>query len=476
MALNCQQISRSAMPISCSPLNRLICIFILTLSLYTCFISSGYAKQEVKQQIAISAVVSGRVNAGDVVVQESSVTKRLSGEGPVKMEVSILRGLVILFFVATVVKMCFAYVRNKKKSDNENKTEDDIYYLTTRKNNNEGYEKYINEIQYLDRKKLLEAKRDNENGDDHCQKWFIWRRIKFMLRNSMKFILPINNKDPHEEVAIRVYERLRLRNAQLRELEEQAQEYLINKEKQDDEITIGKRAYHLASTDLFVEKAMTYLEDRAEKYKNSGHRKILFGQSTYFFGTVLALLMLANFQIIGNEESHFLGFIHGFTLELPTDQNLTERIITTEPNGKITKVEKYYANHTMDRLSSLAKNANHSTDRLSSFAKSFSALGMIVLLGVSFTRYGKVMLDQSERLLERRHALRQGRLFVHLNDGKLDINEMEKAFNWNVAGANSFSHLPTESHAPWGSVIKEIGHKVPELMQSVIEAISGKRK
>jgi len=474
--------------------------------------------QAVKQHIAASLVVSGRANSGGVVMQESVITKGLQGEEQLKMEVPFLRGLVIFFFVGLVVKLCLTYVRNKKSFDNNIIPKDDIHYLECRKNNetqkeNKGsYEKYINEIQYLDRKKLLEAKRDNENGDHHYQKWFIWRRIKFLLRNLMKIILPINNKDPHEEVAIRVYERLRLRNAQLRELEEQAQGYLVNKdvkaasEELDDKgflssilvplsdfitkissnkkylsdskpaISVGARAYHLASTDLFVEKAMTYLEDRAEKYKKSGHRNILFGQLIYAGGAFLALLILANFQIIGNEGSRFLGFIPGFTLEMPTDPNVSERTTTTEPNGKITKVEKYYQIHTTDRLSSFAKNENHTTDRLSSFAKSFSALGMIVLLGVSFTRYGKVMLDQAERLLERRHALRQGRLFVHLNDGKLDINEMEKAFNWNVSGANSFSHLPTESHAPWGSVIKEIGHKVPELIQSAIEAISGKQK
>ncbi len=464
----------------------------------------------IKQHIAASAVVSGRANDSGVEVQKSVNTKGLSVEDEANTELPFLRGLVIFFFVGLFWRWRVVYLRNKNKSNNIH-PKDDLEYLRIRKDVNENkedkkgklpYEEYINEIQYLDRKKLLEAKRGNENGDDHYQKWFIWRRITFRLRDWMKVILPINNKDPHEEVAIRVYERLRLRNAQLRELEEQAHGYIVNKdmkaasEKLDNKgflssilmplsdfitkissdkkhisdskpaTSVGARAYHLASTDLFVEKAMTYLEDRAETYKKSGHRNIRVGQFIYGAGAFLALLILANFQIIRNEGNPYFGFIDPFLISHIEDSkeknNLTEKITTTtELNRKITTLEKY---------------ENHTTDGFSSFAKSFSALGMIVLLGVSFTRYGKVMLDQAERLLERRHALRQGRLFVHLNDGKLDINEMEKAFNWNVAGANSFSHLPTESQAPWGSVIKEIGHKVPELIQSAIEAISGKRK
>lgn len=101
---------------------------------------------------------------------------------------------------------------------------------------------------------------------------------------------------------------------------------------------------------------------------------------------------------------------------------------------------------------------------------------MIVLVGVSLIRYGKVLLEQAEQLYERRHALRQGRLFVHLNDGKLTLEEMEATFNWNVSGKNAFSHLPTESQAPWGSVFHQITHKLPEIVKNGLEKLSQKLK
>lgn len=76
------------------------------------------------------------------------------------------------------------------------------------------------------------------------------------------------------------------------------------------------------------------------------------------------------------------------------------------------------------------------------------------------------MLDQSERLFEKRHALRQGRLYVHLNDGQLSIDELEKAFNWNQSQQNAFGEIPTDASAPWGSVMTEIAKTIPEIMKS----------
>ena len=353
---------------------------------------------------------------------------------------------------------------------------DDLELLNELFKPDEKYEHgvYIKGIQYADRKKLLQSKKENENKKG-------------------------NDTDQHEAVATRVYERLRLRNAQLRELEEQARGYLVNddlkaaSDKQDEKekghlssilnpladfyakispdckseadkskaINVGTRAYHLAVTDLFVEKAMTYLEDRAKEYKDKGEEMIKNGQRTYIFGTFVAFIFLAEGFVAPDFIQEYIPTIYKAAPTLLIEQSKT--IVKTEKGVETT-------------LKTIEKHEPNTGDSVSKFTKSFSILGMIVLVGVSLTRYGKVMLDQAERLFERRHALRQGRLYVHLNDGKLDIDELDKAFNWNVAGANSFSHLPTEAQAPWGTVFKEIGHKVPELMQSAIEALTGKRK
>ncbi len=89
------------------------------------------------------------------------------------------------------------------------------------------------------------------------------------------------------------------------------------------------------------------------------------------------------------------------------------------------------------------------------FAKGFTFFGLLVLLAVRSWHYGKAMMDQAERLRERRHALRQGRLFVHLKDGELTIDELKKVFTWNVSNGNAFANIPTEASAPWGGIFKD---------------------
>jgi hypothetical protein len=112
---------------------------------------------------------------------------------------------------------------------------------------------------------------------------------------------------------------------------------------------------------------------------------------------------------------------------------------------------------------------------ISTFTRAFTAYGMVVLAGVGFWKYSKAMLDQSERLYERRHALRQGRLFVHLNDGKLTIDQMEKAFKWNESQANAFADINTDASAPWGSVAKELAKSFPDIFKAGVQAM-GKGK
>ena len=354
----------------------------------------------------------------------------------------------------------------------------------------DNYTDYIESLQLIDRKKLIEE--EHRKVEEHRAANWIFKFIRWVKKWFLK-----NDKDPHEQVAMRVYERLRLRNAQLRELEEQARGFLVNDDlkvasvKQDEKWllseffelfakisaasagksfeadckrtpNVGSRAYHLAVTDLFVEKAMTYLEDRAEEYKKSGHKMIRKGQWAYAIGAIIACLSLIP---IGDYSLTYLGKTH----------SMPSIIAKNAPTSKLTKTIEKIDGKTGDIVRTITTEDNPEA-AWKGFTKSFSAIGMVVLVGVSLIRYGKAMLEQAEQLLERRHALRQGRLFVHLNDGKLTIEEMEEAFNWNVSGANAFSHLPTEAQAPWGNVISQIIHKVPELIKTGIEAISNKRK
>ena len=170
------------------------------------------------------------------------------------------------------------------------------------------------------------------------------------------------------------------------------------------EIPPALRAYRLAVTDLFVEKALAYLESHAAGYKTKGQRAYVASFIVIAFGMCLSVYAMLMQQ----------GTYSHSWLEL-----------------------------------------------LSSFMRGFTAYGMIVLTAVALWRYGKAMLDQAERLLERRHALRQGRLFVHLNKGQLSISEMENAFNWNVSQNNAFGNMATDSQAPLGALAKDLSRVAP---------------
>lgn len=159
------------------------------------------------------------------------------------------------------------------------------------------------------------------------------------------------------------------------------------------------RPYRLATTDVFVEKAIAYLELDSNKYRRRG----------------VVMFMLATATIAVGMLTSYKNFIS--VSELPA---------------------KMEWSHIFMRFSS-----------------AFTFYGMIVLLAVGLWRLGKAMLDQAERLLDRRHALRQGRLFVHLNDGMLNLDELEKAFSWNVTNGNAFEYIQTEASAPWGGLFKD---------------------
>jgi hypothetical protein len=174
-----------------------------------------------------------------------------------------------------------------------------------------------------------------------------------------------------------------------------------------------ERAYRLAVTDLFVEKAQAFLDERAQSYQRSGKIARRVASAIVVTGAILAWC-----QFIGNHEN----------------------------------IAKTWLEFTII------------------FARAFTAYGMIVLAAVGFWKYSKAMLDQAERLYERRHSLRQGRLFVHLNDGKLNVEEMEKAFRWHESQENAFSNLNTDASAPWGALAKDLVKTFPELYKTTLQS------
>lgn len=186
----------------------------------------------------------------------------------------------------------------------------------------------------------------------------------------------------------------------------------------------SNRVYRLAATDLFVEKAISYLEKDAASY-------IVMGTGLF----ILALIIVCGGVVAS-------GILMFFEIPKIRTDNIYSMILF---GREIVSVNQ-------DSWIAFAR----------TFTKAFTFYGFIVLLAVLCIRLGKALLDQAERLRERRHSLRQGRLYIHLSNGEVTIEELEKAFDWNVSKGNAFGNIPTEASAPWGSVIKEALKAIPE--------------
>ena len=169
-------------------------------------------------------------------------------------------------------------------------------------------------------------------------------------------------------------------------------------EEEKKNINPNIRAYRLVTTDLFVEKAIAFLEVEYRKYVRTG--------GIAYLACFASILYAA-----------YISEAHAFS-DLPI-------------------ADRYYW--------PFAQQEYPWHDFVVRFTKSFTFYGFIVLFAVYCSRLGRAMMDQAERLKERRHSLRQGRLFIHLNDGVVNAEDLEKAFDWNVSKGNAFANIPTEA-------------------------------
>ncbi|GFK95196.1 hypothetical protein NNJEOMEG_03054 [Fundidesulfovibrio magnetotacticus] len=196
------------------------------------------------------------------------------------------------------------------------------------------------------------------------------------------------------------------------------------------------RNYNLAVTDLFVEKALAYLSRKSDTYKMIG----------YVAASAGVLLMTVA-----------IYYAHQFVFSDVSQANVSVDI-THNIYGEVSYTKSI-----------------HWSVLVSGFIKTFTLFGLLVTMSVFSYRMAKALWDQAERIKDRRHALRQGRLFVHLNGGKLTIEEMERAFNWNVTQENAFSQFNSEAQAPWGNVVKELIITLRETAKASAQAIKNAR-
>ncbi|NDY56710.1 hypothetical protein G3N56_08130 [Desulfovibrio sulfodismutans] len=236
------------------------------------------------------------------------------------------------------------------------------------------------------------------------------------------------------------------------------------------------RAYNLAVTDLFVEKALSYLNRKARTYNIYGFFLSCVAFVAIAIGTFVAL---AN-TVDNDTGGKFAEFVNTNFKKTKQPQAYAE--IPDHLSKYIDKIENI---NDSQYVSSVAvgeyikfissDQANSRWIRLiSAFVRGFTFYGLLVLLAVFCYRMAKALFDQAERLKDRRHALRQGRLFVHLNGGKMSIDEMEKAFNWNMSSENAFANINPDAQAPWGNVVKEMLKTIRETSKAGIKAAERK--
>lgn len=203
--------------------------------------------------------------------------------------------------------------------------------------------------------------------------------------------------------------------------------------------TAAERIYKLSVTDLFVEKAIHLLDVQAKQYKKFGMLAFAIASMIIVIGAFIAATQANVIPI---------DIVKSYNNNMP----VVDSSLITEKNLK----------DYMDSQESFAL-----INAFMSFAKSFTFYGLLVLSAVFLKRYGKASLDQAERIHDRRHALRQGRLYIHLKDGNIkSVEELEKAFNWNSSQNNAFADINTEAQAPWGNALKEVVNIIPKVVES----------
>lgn len=219
------------------------------------------------------------------------------------------------------------------------------------------------------------------------------------------------------------------------------------------------RIYNISATDLFVEKALTYLAQSEKWHQRVGQICCITAFVIMFSGTVIASIAILPNEI---KETILPNIAHDSTIS--TDRELDSITL---------KSTNTYFGSNADVIYTYQPDNKHTAwiKLLHSFTRSFTAYGMIIILSMALLKLGRTMLEQYEKISERRHALRQGRLYVHLNNGMLSIEELDKAFNWNESHDNAFSSVKFDAQAPWGKVTNEAIQGITEIGKAGFDTI-----
>lgn len=243
------------------------------------------------------------------------------------------------------------------------------------------------------------------------------------------------------------------------------------------------RTYNLAVTDLFVEKALSYL-GQSERW----HRKIGIACfcAAFFVLSTGALCAFDNLhglprlpkEVYSSENNQKtnnskLGMDSDAHIKIDKPFELEGHMTFGSPKNSVKEDDK--KGSTPDATSTgkgtVERPPANIIEAVYVFTKSFTAYGMVVLLAVILLKAGAALMSQYEKILARRHALRQGRLFVHLNGGRITIDELKDAFNWNADISSPFSDINFDAQAPWGRVSKDMFQSLADVGKAGIDAV-----
>jgi len=206
--------------------------------------------------------------------------------------------------------------------------------------------------------------------------------------------------------------------------------------------------YRLSAIDLFVEKAIVVLESEAKKYQIWGKIAIITATIPILIGIYVAGHNYLNNSIPNKP-------IQPYNLD-------KQNIFTVIEKDKNHSISHENLKILLDREIELSWQYS-----LVMFVQSFTFYGLLVLATVLCMRFGKSFIDQAERLFNRRHALREGRLYLHLQNGKVgSVEEFDKVFNWNTSQDNAFATITTDAQAPWGTALKEALNIIPKTVEA----------
>lgn len=212
---------------------------------------------------------------------------------------------------------------------------------------------------------------------------------------------------------------------------EKTQQEIENRHKAIDDLYVSSpfrgvtgvselEAKNLVLTDLFVQKDVSILEKRAKLF-------IMLG----FFLYVIALVTFAF--------AAFVAFV---------------KVMTKSSEHIINIKDSFYL-------------VDWSVP-VQGFIISFTFYGLLILLGVTAWKQAKAYFDQAERLYSKRRINRFLRLYIHINNAKMTLDEMKDILALSES-RNAFTDIKTEAKAPWGNVINDLIKSNTEIVKSMTQ-------